>query len=295
MIDEADNIYLAKAVLKPGIRRIADPAKSGTYKNIYYPEVHFEIIEVIKGDSQLIGRLTYSAFQTPNVDQLNIPSPDDASDSETDFDRHTAPEFWGENGGRMMLGTSRKYGLCHHYFTFKTGETYLLIPEGLEHVKGAEIIRTEDDAWLAYVKARVKANRTPKPKPKPKPDISHPFVGCWQSESGLTVEEWMLAPNGWLIGYAMNLNKDGEMVFFEQMRIERDGEKEVLFVTGGEDVTPVPFTHQPTGSPNIFRFVNSEHDHPQVITYRRAGNKLDAEIARLDGTSVVEFPKTECE
>lgn len=123
----------------------------------------------------------------------------------------------------------------------------------------------------------------------------YPFVGCWQSEDGRGIEEWVQAPNGWLIGYAMNLNANGEMVFFEQMRIERDGAKEVLFVTGGEDVMPIPFTRQPTDNPEVYRFTNPEHDSPQVITYRPEARQLNAQISMLDDSGTHDFPKRACD
>ena len=123
-------------------------------------------------------------------------------------------------------------------------------------------------------------------------DTAHPFVGCWQSADGLGFEEWTRAANGWLMGYAMNLDNAGEVTFFEQMRIER-GESDTLFVSGGNDKA-VPFKLEAGGDANVLRFVNPKHDHPQVITYRREGDALNAEISKLDGTGGVKFPKVRC-
>lgn len=122
---------------------------------------------------------------------------------------------------------------------------------------------------------------------------AHPFVGCWDSESGLAREGWTIDPSGWLIGYAINRNAEGEVTFYESMRIERGDGPDVLVVTGADGST-TRFVRQDTGDASEFRFVNAEHDFPQVISYRSSAGRLDAEISLLDGSNRIEFLKSAC-
>ena len=66
----------------------------------------------------------------------------------------------------------------------------------------------------------------------PQDNALHPFVGCWETENGLEREGWTIDPSGWLIGYAASRDADGNVTFFEHMRVERSGDNEVLVVTG---------------------------------------------------------------
>ena len=121
----------------------------------------------------------------------------------------------------------------------------------------------------------------------------HPFVGCWESADGLSREGWTLDPSGWLVGYSANRNAANEVTFYESMRVERrPGKADVLVVTGQSDDT-VRFERDMTRE-EVYRFVNAEHDFPQVITYRPSPERLDAEISALDGSNRVEFLKAAC-
>lgn len=115
----------------------------------------------------------------------------------------------------------------------------------------------------------------------------HPFVGCWQSEDGLSIEDWTQDPSGWLFGYALSRDADENIKFFEQMRF--DGE--VLTVIGPND-DPTPFKLVRSGPDYVFE--NSDHDYPQRITYLPTENRLDANISRLDGSDRIDFPKIPC-
>ena len=127
------------------------------------------------------------------------------------------------------------------------------------------------------------------------PVAEHPFVGCWESESGLAREGWTIDPSGWLIGYAINRTEEGTVTFYESMRVERGGDEPDVFVATGADGSTTRFIRENTGDPFEYRFVNPEHDHPQVITYRTSPGRLDAYISLLDGTKRVDFPKAACE
>ena len=66
---------------------------------------------------------------------------------ETDFDAHTAAQFWNDN----RMGRSAMDANCVPIVSFTPENTYLVI-EGPFHVKAYELIRREDDQWLAYVR-----------------------------------------------------------------------------------------------------------------------------------------------
>jgi len=122
---------------------------------------------------------------------------------------------------------------------------------------------------------------------------AHPFVGCWESESGQSREVWVEDPSGWLFGYAANRNENGDVGFFEHMRVERSESGEVFVAIGG-DISTTRFQRQDTSDAAEYRFVNSEHDYPQVIVYRTSPGRLDAEISLLDGSRRVDFKKAAC-
>lgn len=121
----------------------------------------------------------------------------------------------------------------------------------------------------------------------------HPFVGCWTSDDGLSREGWTIDPSGWLFGYALDRDAEGEVVFHEQMRLERSTEKEVLVVTGMDGAT-TSFTREEMGASETYRFVNAEHDYPQVIEYYPTHDRLDAAIMTLDGENRRGFKKKAC-
>lgn len=122
----------------------------------------------------------------------------------------------------------------------------------------------------------------------------HPFTGCWQSGDGQAREVWTRDPSGWLFGYAANRGDDGDVTFFEHMRIETRGDKEVLIVMGPND-TPTEFIRQLTGAADEYQYVNPAHDYPQVITYKPSPGRLDAVISKTGGANPREFLKRACD
>jgi hypothetical protein len=131
------------------------------------------------------------------------------------------------------------------------------------------------------------------PKIKQTMHADTPFVGCWESEDGLAREVWSRDPSGWLFGYALNRSETGDVLFFEQMRIEKSGTSETLIVTAAQGPS-VRFVREMTDKPSEYRFINGAHDFPQIITYRPTLSRLDATISRLDGTGAVPFNKRTC-
>ena len=123
--------------------------------------------------------------------------------------------------------------------------------------------------------------------------VEHPFIGCWESDDRLSREGWTIDPSGWLVGYAISRSADGNVEFYESMRIERGDGSDVLVVTGADGST-TRFPRDKNSDGAEFRFVNAEHDFPQVIVYRAKSGRLDAEISFLDGKNSIEFLKSAC-
>lgn len=69
------------------------------------------------------------------------------SERQHDFAAHTAATFWENCNEGLVRFDAEGRPVMH----FEPGKTYLVF-EGLAHVKGAELIESEDDAWLAYVR-----------------------------------------------------------------------------------------------------------------------------------------------
>lgn len=131
------------------------------------------------------------------------------------------------------------------------------------------------------------------PKPDPAKATAHPFVGCWDNENGQAREAWTIDPSGWLFGYAVNRDDNGNVTFFEQMRIEiKDGQE--TYIVSAADGASVSFERRDTGDPSEYEYVNPHHDFPQVITYTVSDGRLDAVINVMDGSNPVAFKKQAC-
>jgi len=85
----------------------------------------------------------------------------------------------------------------------------------------------------------------------------HPFVGCWDTENGLEREGWTIDPSGWLIGYAASRDTDGNVTFFEHMRIETTRDPEMLVVTG-RDNSETRFARRVGEDTSEYRFENPD-------------------------------------
>lgn len=74
-----------------------------------------------------------------------------------DFRAHKAREFWKKDLGRSDWPCC----ICGPDHSFREGETYLYFPDQLGSMKSAELVRSDSDRWLTYVRARVKAAVNP--------------------------------------------------------------------------------------------------------------------------------------
>ncbi len=73
-----------------------------------------------------------------------------ASSPQHDYSAHTAETFWENCNEGLVHFDAIGRPVMH----FEPGKTYLVF-EGPAHVKAAELIESEDDAWLHYVRARL--------------------------------------------------------------------------------------------------------------------------------------------
>jgi hypothetical protein len=98
---------------------------------------------------------------------------------------------------------------------------------------------------------------------------------CGKDEDQVLEETWMMPAGGETIGTSRTIS-GGRIISFEFMRIaEFDGTQALVAQPGGDE--PVHFKRSDGGADWI-RFENKEHDYPQRIEYRKAGDGLRAEI-----------------
>ena len=117
---------------------------------------------------------------------------------------------------------------------------------------------------------------------------------CGKDDTQSLEETWMLAQAGESIGMSRTLS-GGRMISFEFMRIANIEGKVVLLAQPGGD-PPVSFART-DGGDDWIRFENKEHDYPQRIEYRKAGEGLHAEIGGPgagDKEAVIAFEYTRC-
>ena len=113
--------------------------------------------------------------------------------------------------------------------------------------------------------------------------------GHWYStqESGWGEEHWLAPRDGLMLGLNRSAGKSGK-VNFEFMRIQADPDGVPVYWAAPGGGTPVPFRLDGQER-NQASFINPEHDYPQRISYLRDGDRLQATIANLDGSSPIVF------
>lgn len=114
--------------------------------------------------------------------------------------------------------------------------------------------------------------------------------GCWQSESGDAREVWSGSEDGYYFGYAVTL-QEGQVVFFEQMRIDPGAQPVFNAYPAGQGPSAFPAMEQTAQS---ITFANDQHDYPQKIRYTRSGNALNAVISLIDDSRPGTFDYVRC-
>ncbi|MEL6547908.1 MAG: DUF6265 family protein [Myxococcota bacterium] len=117
------------------------------------------------------------------------------------------------------------------------------------------------------------AHQPPIRAPQPSFDF---LVGHWLTDAG-QMESWSRDPS--LRAVSCRL-KDGAIVIVERLRIEdRKATPELVASPLGQPETSFRWV---SGDRNSATFENPEHDWPQRIVYRRAGNVLTAEVSAFE-------------
>ncbi len=125
----------------------------------------------------------------------------------------------------------------------------------------------------------------------PQPAAPDWMAGCWTNADGDAREVWSADLSGLMFGYGIAF-ADGEVVFFEELRLEAQGEGYVYAAAPGGDAW-TRFGETARGETAI-TFENAEHDYPQRIAYQRDGDALTATISLIDGENARSFEFTVC-
>lgn len=126
----------------------------------------------------------------------------------------------------------------------------------------------------------------------PRSDVAFGWIsGCWQADNGATREIWTESYDGLVFGHSVT-RRDGNVDFFEDLRIETDGERSVYIASpGGKNPVAFAMTSKTATSAT---FENPSHDYPQKITYSRSGNRLTATTSLIDGKNKRDFAFASC-
>jgi len=115
------------------------------------------------------------------------------------------------------------------------------------------------------------------------------MTGCWELVEGnhWTQECWMEPKAGLMLG-ASREGVGDKLKSWEQMRVERAADGSIVLMASPGGRPAVPFKAKRVTASAI-EFTNAEHDYPQRIRYELKGNKLDAEISRIDGSKSIRW------
>jgi len=139
----------------------------------------------------------------------------------------------------------------------------------------------------------IKLDATQRSQPEAKSPL-HPLawmMGCWQTRDRATIEVWSPGLKTHMFGHSFT-RREGKVVFFEQMRIVRDGETYV-FSAYPMGKGPSDFAGA-TDGPLSLVFENPGHDYPQRIVYKRVGNTLTGTVSLADGSEPNSWVYTGC-
>jgi len=159
-------------------------------------------------------------------------------------------------GGHMQRSKDMKFGSV----------TWLGVFGSFAMVSGASATTHEDDtlAWLE---------------------------GCWQHENGTTKEIWDREFDGLLFGRSVTI-AEGELKFFEDIRIERRGPA-LVYTVSPNGSAPVEFVASQQAA-GIAVFENEDHDFPQRIRYAQTPSGLRATISDIAATNLINFEMRPC-
>ena len=115
------------------------------------------------------------------------------------------------------------------------------------------------------------------------------LAGAWSNADGerWTEEFWTHSRGGMMIG----ASREGEgdtLRTWESIRILRTADGSLAYVPMPNGGAPVEFVLSGQG-PRSIEFANPAHDFPQRIRYWREGDRLNAEIALIDGSRAIQW------
>lgn len=113
--------------------------------------------------------------------------------------------------------------------------------------------------------------------------------GHWQSsaDGGWSEEHWLPPRGGVMLGVNRSGSAKGRVSFeFLRIALAEDGTPVYWASPGGQPAVPFRLD-QHVGSSATF--VNPEHDYPARIHYQRDGDRLQATISAMDGSSPMHF------
>lgn len=118
--------------------------------------VSFEVKELIYSNDKLNENQVAVNLNFPESLNNDIRTyfTDDDQRLEIDFNSHHDEQFWLSSGGRAKVSPS-----CMVTPIFKKDSVYLLVLTQEPHVKGFELIKSNDDKWLTFVKNWVKSHK----------------------------------------------------------------------------------------------------------------------------------------
>lgn len=121
------------------------------------------------------------------------------------------------------------------------------------------------------------------------PEMPEWMAGTWghEDDNKWADEHWTPLRGDLMLGSGRSGTGE-KLNFWEQMRIHKEDDGEVVFWAIAADQKPVRFVATGSGESSIV-FENPDHDYPQRIHYWREGNALKAEISLMDGSKAVQF------
>lgn len=118
------------------------------------------------------------------------------------------------------------------------------------------------------------------------------LTGCWVNEDGSGREVWSESFDGLLFGYSVTM-KDGEVSFFEELRIEREQSKHVYIASPrATGTTEFVLTE---GDLTSAIFENPAHDFPQRLHYQRNDDKLTVDVSSTDQSQGFQVNLRKCD
>jgi len=115
------------------------------------------------------------------------------------------------------------------------------------------------------------------------------LAGAWSNADGESwTEEFWTHPRGGIMIGASREGRGEALRTWESIRILRKDDGTLAYVPMPSGGAPVEFAMVRQDARSI-EFANPAHDFPQRIRYWREGDRLNAEIAMIDGSRAIQW------